>query len=42
VIYASEAALKAARLTPDASAELRCQAQILRQIVGSPSSLKKV
>jgi hypothetical protein len=42
VIYASEAALKAARLAPDSGAELRCQAQILRQIVGSPSSLKKV
>jgi hypothetical protein len=35
VIYASEAALKASRLAPDAGAELRHQADLLRKIVGN-------
>jgi hypothetical protein len=35
VIYASEAALKASRLAPDAGVELRHQANLLRRIVGN-------
>jgi len=40
VIYASEAALKAAGLAPDMREEQRQQAEILRQIVLSPLSLR--
>jgi len=36
VIYASEAALKAAGLAPDMGNEQRHQAELLRRIVGNP------
>ena len=36
VIYASEAALKAAGLAADMRKEQRCQAELLRRIVGNP------
>lgn len=41
VIYASEAALKAARWAPDLREEQRNQAELLRQIVGNPFSARK-
>ena len=40
VIYASEAALKAAGLAPNMREEQRQQAELLRQIVAYPSRLK--
>jgi hypothetical protein len=40
VIYAAEAALKAAGLAPDRRTEQRFQAEILRRIVGNPFQLK--
>lgn len=40
VIYTAEAALKAASLAPDMRKEQRCQAELLRRIVGNPFSAK--